>query len=95
MPILIYITTSSETEANKIAEAVVGERLTACANIIPGMTSVYHWEGKLARESEVVLILKTRAELFSAVEARVKALHSYQNPCIVALPLSAGSAPLF
>ena len=71
----------------------MGEGLAACANIIPGMTSIYHWEGKLARESEVVLILKTRAELFSAIEARVKELHSYDNPCIIALPIAAGAAP--
>ena len=88
--IFIYITAPSEAEAGKIASAVVKERLAACANIIPGMKSVYHWECKVEEGNETVLILKTRAELFPAVEARVKALHSHDTPCIAALPLAAG-----
>jgi periplasmic divalent cation tolerance protein len=90
--IFVYITASSMDEANRIADAVVGERLAACANIIPGMTSIYHWKGKVERAQECALILKTRAELFGQLEARVKALHSYDTPCIVALPVTAGSA---
>jgi periplasmic divalent cation tolerance protein len=86
--IFIYITTSSEAEARKIAEAVVADRLAACANIVPGMKSIYHWQGKLEQGSETILIFKTRAGLFQAVEARVKELHSYSTPCIVSLPLT-------
>jgi periplasmic divalent cation tolerance protein len=86
--IFIYITVPSETEAQKIAEAVVADRLAACANIVPGMKSIYHWEGKLEQGNETVLILKTRAELFQAVEERVRELHSYSTPCIVSLPLT-------
>jgi periplasmic divalent cation tolerance protein len=90
--IFIYITVPTEAEAQKIAEAVVADRLAACANIIPGMKSIYHWEGKLEQGSEAVLIFKTRAELFQAVETRVKELHSYETPCIVSLPLTDVSA---
>jgi periplasmic divalent cation tolerance protein len=86
--IFIYITTPSESEARKIAEAVVADRLAACANIVPGMKSIYHWQGKIEQGNETVLILKTRAELFQAVETRVKELHSYSAPCIVSLPLT-------
>jgi len=91
--VFIYITAPSEAEARKIAEAVVTDRLAACANIIPGMKSIYHWEGKIEEAQETVILLKTRASLFQAVEARVKELHKYTKPCIVALPLAAGSQP--
>lgn len=86
--IFIYVTVPSEAEAQKIAEAVVVDRLAACANIIPGMKSVYHWQGKIEQANETVLIFKTRDTLFDAVEARVKELHSYDTPCIVSLPLT-------
>ena len=86
--IFIYVTVPSEAEAQKIAQAVVADRLAACANIIPGMKSLYHWEGKIEQGNEVIIIFKTRAELFQAVEARVKELHSYSAPCIVSLPLT-------
>lgn len=91
--IFIYVTTPSEVEARKIADAVVTDRLAACANIIPGMKSIYHWEGKIEEAMETVVIFKTRATLFQAVEARVKELHKYAAPCIVALPLTASSQP--
>ena len=90
--VFIYITTSSEAEAQKIASAVVAERLAACANIIPGMKSLYRWQGEVEQRDEIVLILKTQEKLFQAVEARVKTLHSDRTPCIVALPLMAGNA---
>jgi len=89
--IFVYMTAASETEAQRIAEAVVTERLAACANILPGMTSVYRWEGKIQKEKEVVVIFKTREELFPSLEARIKELHSYDTPCIVALPVTAAS----
>lgn len=91
--IFIYVTTPSELEAKTIADAVVKDRLAACANIIPGMKSVYHWKGKIEEAQETVIIFKTRATLFQAVEARVKDLHKYAAPCIVALPLAASSQP--
>jgi periplasmic divalent cation tolerance protein len=91
--IFIYVTAPSKAEAKKLADAVVTDRLAACANIIPGMHSVYHWEGKIEEAEETVVIFKTRETLFQAVEARVKELHSYSAPCIVALPIESGSKP--
>ena len=91
--IFIYVTAPSAVEARKIAEVVVTDRLAACANIIPGMRSIYHWQGKIEEADETVIIFKTRATLFQAVEARVKELHKYSAPCIVALPVEQGSAP--
>ena len=87
---LIYVTAPSSEEAKKIAEAVVTERLAACANILAGVTSVFHWEGKLCRENEAVLILKTTEEKTDALTARIKELHSYECPCVVVLPIEGG-----
>jgi periplasmic divalent cation tolerance protein len=89
--LFIYVTVPSAIEAEKIAHAVVSEHLAACANIIPGMKSVYRWQGKIEQRDEVVLILKTQEKLFPAVEARVKALHGDETPCIVALPVAMGN----
>lgn len=91
---LIYVTAPSCKEAEKIAETVVTERLAACANILDGVTSVFRWEGKLCRENETVLILKTMEEKTDALTARIKDLHSYECPCIVVLPV-AGGHPAF
>jgi periplasmic divalent cation tolerance protein len=89
--IFLYITVSNRAEADKIAHALVDEKLAACVNIIPGMTSVYRWQGKREEAQEIVLVVKTRAELFDKCAARVKGLHSASCPCIVALPLAAGT----
>lgn len=88
---LIYVTAPSRDEANKIAEAVVAERLAACANILEGITSVFHWDGKLCRETETLLILKTTEEKADALTERIKGLHSYECPCVVILPIEGGS----
>ncbi|MFC3677180.1 divalent-cation tolerance protein CutA [Ferrovibrio xuzhouensis] len=90
--VLLYCTAASVAEAEKIAEAVVGQRLAACANIIPGMTSLYWWQGKLERGEEAVLILKTRASLAEAATAAVKAAHSYSVPCVLPLDTAGGNA---
>jgi periplasmic divalent cation tolerance protein len=87
----VYVTTGDEAEAGRIAEAVVGERLAACANIIPGMRSVYRWQGKVERGQETVLILKTTAGRSTQLAARIKALHSYDVPCVVALEVEGGN----
>jgi periplasmic divalent cation tolerance protein len=89
--IFVYVTVPSDVLAQKIASAVVSERLAACANIIPGMKSVYRWQGKIGQRDEVVLVFKTQEKLFPAVEAKVKALHSDETPCIVALPIMKGN----
>jgi periplasmic divalent cation tolerance protein len=89
---LIYVTAPSRQEAEKIAETVVTERLAACANILDGVTSIFHWEGKLCRETEAVLILKTTEPRVGALTARIQELHSYECPCIVVLPIEAGNS---
>ena len=88
---LVYVTASSKDEALKIARAVVEERLAACANVFQPITSIYWWQGKLQEEGETSFILKTRADLVDALTQRVKALHSYTCPCVVALPVAAGN----
>ena len=92
-PRLIYITTRSAEEAEKIARDVLERHLAACANLIPGMRSFYRWEGKVAEGDECVLILKTVSARVDALISRVKALHSYENPSILILPIEDGYAP--
>lgn len=87
----VYMTASSVDEAKRIGRALVEERLAACTNILPGMTSFYWWQGKIDEGQETVLIAKTREELVERLTARVKALHSYSVPCIVALPMIGGN----
>ncbi|HSV28066.1 MAG TPA: divalent-cation tolerance protein CutA [Candidatus Omnitrophota bacterium] len=88
---LIYVTAPSREEALKLARAVVEERLAACGNVLGAIESVYWWDGKLNQEPEVALILKTRADLVEALTARVRELHPYECPCVVALPIAAGN----
>ena len=83
----VYVTTGSREEALTIARAAVGERLAACANILGEITSVFRWEGAVQEDAEVSLILKTRAANLPALTERIKALHSYSVPCVVAWSL--------
>ncbi len=87
----IYITAGSQAEARKIASALVEERLAGCANIIPGMRSLYRWEGKIEEAEETVLIAKTSKAHVPALIARVKELHSYDCPCVVSLAVEDGN----
>ena len=89
--IVILVTAGSEAEAEKIATALVEEQLAACVNILSPIRSIYCWEGKVVDDREWLLLIKTRAARFAAVEARVKALHSYQVPEVIALPIVAGA----
>ena len=86
-----YITTPSVEEARHIGKILVEEKLAACANILPGMESLYRWEGKMESATETVLIAKTRSEKRAALQSRVLELHSYDCPCIVFLPLTGGN----
>jgi periplasmic divalent cation tolerance protein len=90
-PILVYITASSEPEATRIADALVSEQLAVCVNILPGVRSVYRWQGTIERADETVQIVKTVQSAFAAIEARVRDLHSYEVPCVVALQIQDGS----
>jgi periplasmic divalent cation tolerance protein len=89
--IIVLITASKEDEAAKIAKDIVASRLAACVNIVKGVRSIYRWKGKVEDEGEVLMIVKTRRELFGELKKRVKELHSYSVPEIVALPVVEGS----
>lgn len=87
----IYITTGDEAEARKIGEALVRDRLVACANVLPPIRSFYWWEGEVQDDTEAVLVAKSTADRVDGIVERVKALHSYTVPCVVALPIDAGN----
>ena len=89
---VVFATVGSREEAERIAAAVVEERLAACCNLVPGVCSVYRWKGAVHRDDETLMILKTRRSLFESLRARIKSLHSYEVPEIIALPLIAGHA---
>src|SRR5258706_9977623 len=91
--IVILVTTGSEAEAETIARALVEERLAACVNILPPIRSIYRWEGKVTDDREWLLVIKTQSQRFAAVEKKIKALHSYQVPEVIALPILQGSTP--
>jgi periplasmic divalent cation tolerance protein len=89
--IVVLINTGSQGQALEIARVLVEERLAACANIISPIRSIYRWQGAVQDEAEHMMIVKTRAELFARLEARVKELHSYAVPEIIALPIVEGA----
>lgn len=92
MPVIfVYVTAADLDEAKTIGRALVEEQLAACANILPGATSIFRWQGKLEEASEAVLILKTTEQKLETLIARAKALHSYDCPCIEALPVVDGN----
>lgn len=84
--IVVFMTASGRDEAVRIAEMLIGSRLAACVQILPGMESIYHWEGAIQRDEEVLILAKTTRENFVALEIEVKALHSYAVPEILAVP---------
>ena len=92
-PIVVFLTASSGEEATRLANLLIGAHLAACVQILPEMESVYRWQGKIERQSEILLIAKTTAAKFAELEREVRALHSYETPEIVAVPLVAGSTP--
>jgi periplasmic divalent cation tolerance protein len=91
---LVVLCTCPDREtALHIAETLVDRRQAACVNVLPGITSVYEWEGTRQCEQEVLVIIKTREEAFAAVEETIRTLHPYELPEIVAIPLVKGFAP--
>lgn len=88
---MVYVTCQDREQAVSIGKVIVEERLAACANILAGMTSLYWWEGKVVSDQECVLILKTTTERMPLLTERVTALHSYEVPCVVSLPLLEGN----
>lgn len=85
--ILVYTVTANAEEAEHIARLALEQKMCACANIIPGMRSMYWWQGKLEQSQECVLLLKTEADRYDAVEALVKKEHSYETPAIFSIPV--------
>lgn len=91
-PLIVFMTAANGEEATRLAEMLVGSQLAACVQILPAMESVYRWQGQVERQSEVLLIAKTTVESFPEFEREVRALHSYDTPEIVAVPITQGSS---
>lgn len=90
-PLVVLMTAGSREEAGRIARALVAEMLAACVNIVPGVTSIYQWEGEIQQDQEWLLVAKSRRDVLNQLVRRVQALHSYDLPEIIALPLVGGS----
>jgi periplasmic divalent cation tolerance protein len=86
---VLLTTLPGKEDARRIAELLIGERLAACVQMMP-IDSVYRWKGEICREGEILLLAKTRAALFDAAIAAIKATHPYEVPQIVAMPFTAG-----
>lgn len=89
--VIVLVTTASKQEAEKIAQQLLNEHLVACANIIGPVSSLFHWSGKIERAEEYLMLLKSREGLFEKLAETVKALHSYEVPEILVLPVSGSS----
>lgn len=90
-PLLVFCTCPDVATAERIAEIVVSERLAACVNIMPGLTSIYRWQGQVQRDFETMLLIKTREAVYALLEMRIRELHPYQVPEVIALPIGTGS----
>ncbi|HYA27129.1 MAG TPA: divalent-cation tolerance protein CutA [Thermodesulfovibrionales bacterium] len=89
--VVVFITASGEEEAARIAHAILAARIAACVNIVKGMRSMYRWKGKIEDEAEVLMIAKTRGALFERLSEKVKELHSYTVPEVIAIPIISGA----
>jgi periplasmic divalent cation tolerance protein len=90
--ILVVSTADTLKLAKEIASALIEEHEAACVNIVPGIYSVYRWEGKVNEDEEFLLLIKSTAEKFEAVRSRICKIHTYQTPEVIALPITAGDA---
>ena len=88
----VHVTAPDVECARRLARAVVEDRLAACVNVLPGMCSVYRWEGDVHEDDEVLLLVKTRRALVPALLARLEELHPYEVPCVLVLPIEDGLA---
>ncbi len=87
---LLLCTVPDETMASKIGHALVEEKLAACVNVIPGIRSIYAWKGRIEDDRELLLVIKSTDDRFDDLAARVRALHSYENPELIAVPVEGG-----
>ena len=92
-PIICLITAPNREEGLHIAHILVEEKLVACVNLIPGLTSIYHWKGEICRDEEVLLMAKSLESRLGEIIRRVTELHSYEVPEIIAIPIEGGSEP--
>ncbi|MBP1684622.1 MAG: CutA1 divalent ion tolerance protein [Deltaproteobacteria bacterium] len=88
---VVLVTVGSAEEGQRIAQALVGERLAACVSVVGPLSSTYRWQGEIVHEQERLLMIKTRAALFGEIERRVTQLHSYTTPEVIAVPVTVGS----
>jgi periplasmic divalent cation tolerance protein len=91
--LVVLVTAPSPEIAATIARACVESRVAACGNVVPGLRSIYRWEGKVQDDAEALLVLKTTRDRFDALREKVLALHPYQVPEVIAVGIEAGSAP--
>ena len=90
---VVLTTVGGLDKALEIGETLVRERLAACVNLVPGVRSIYRWKGEVCRDEEVLLVVKTAGSAWPLLERRLRALHPYQCPEIIALPIEAGAEP--
>lgn len=88
---ITFVTCATAEEAGRIGETLVRERLAACVNLVPGVRSIYVWEGKLCREDEILLVIKSTASARERLAERVRSMHSYSVPEIVTIPIASGN----
>lgn len=91
--LVVLVTVPNDETADKLAEALVGERLAACVNVVGGVRSVYRWKGAVERDQELLCVCKTTRAGFERLRARVVELHPYELPEVIALPLAEAHAP--
>jgi len=89
--IVVMITVPSREVGEQIGSALVERRLAACVNIVPGIASIFHWQGNVENDNELLLIAKTRGDLFNRLATSVKQIHPYDVPEVIAVPIIAGS----
>jgi len=92
-PIVVVMTAAGREEADRIAEMLVSTSLAACVQILPEIKSIYRWQGEITREMEILLLAKTTKDRFDDLVSSVTAIHSYETPEIIALPISAAAEP--
>ncbi|MCP5426229.1 MAG: divalent-cation tolerance protein CutA [Gammaproteobacteria bacterium] len=90
--LVVCCTCPDQPIAERIAEALVGEKLAACVNILTGVVSIYRWQGHLQRDAEVLLVIKTRDDRYPTLEQRIQELHPYEVPEVIALPVVRGAS---
>ena len=92
-PVVVLSVVAAQPDAERIARALVEERLAACVNVVPGITSIYRWKGTVEQEPELMLVIKTLGEKVEALRARLLELHPYELPEVVVIPIAGGHAP--